>query len=477
MRLALFAGSVLVTSLVGDVRTPEPRPATVITGVVFDSLAMRGLAGATVQLVAVGAPTAGRSATSDARGNFEFLDVPVGSYLLGFFHPKLDSLGLTSETKQLDLRIDRPMQTQLAIPSGRTIAQNVCGASFVGEGSGLLLGYVRGVSNAMPRADAKVSVKWAEIVIDNGSIRRVISSVDATTNGTGQYALCGVPLGTSVLLQAAVAGDSSGQFEMTLPPNAFLNRDVFVSSFERLRVRSLDSLPDTELLRGTGRVRGRVMGVNGRPVRDARVTVWGTGLNATTNPDGEFALSSLPSGTHALEVRAIGFSPTQVAIDIMPGQSERADVELSAIAVTLDTVKVTAQRAYASRRLIEMERRMRSGMGHFLTAKEINKRNPWVLTDLLRSMAGIRMYPGRLSSYVVLMRDPRGNGLCEPTIVVDNVRMVVDEGFPIDNIVPMDDINAIEVYTNMVPGEFYNPVTQCGAIVITTGGRPPPEPR
>ena len=120
---------------------------------------------------------------------------------------------------------------------------------------------------------------------------------------------------------------------------------------------------------------------------------------------------------------------------------------------------------------------MRSGMGHFLTAKEINKRNPWVLTDLLRSMAGIRMYPGRFSSYVVMMRDPRGNGLCQPTVVVDNVRLIVDEDFPIDAIVPMDDINAIEVYTNMVPGEFYNPVTQCGAIVITTGGRPAPEPR
>jgi hypothetical protein len=93
----------------------------------------------------------------------------------------------------------------------------VCGASFVTEGSGLLLGYVRGVTNAMPRAEAKVSVKWAEIVIDNGSIRRVISSVDATTNGTGQYALCGIPLGTAVLLQAAVAGDSSGQFEVTVP--------------------------------------------------------------------------------------------------------------------------------------------------------------------------------------------------------------------------------------------------------------------
>ena len=476
MRLALFAGSVLVASLL-DVRSPSPLPATRVVGVVFDSLAMRGLSGATVQLVTIGGQATSRSTTSDSRGSFEFVDVPVGSYLLGFFHPKLDSLGLTSETKRLDLRVEQPMQTQLSIPSGRTIARNVCGASFVTDGSGLLLGYVRGVNNAMPRADANVTVKWAEIIIDNGAIRRSISSVDATTNATGQFALCGIPVGTSVLVHAAVGADSSGQFEVTVSPSAFLSRDVYVAPVNRLRVRSLDSIPDAELLRGTGRVRGKVLAANKRPVRDARVTVWGTGVETMSNPDGEFSLAGLPAGTHTLEVRAIGFSPAQIPVDILAGQLESADVELAAIAVTLDTVKVTAQRAYASRRLLELERRQRSGMGHILTAQEINKRNPWVLTDLLRSMPGIRMYPGRFSSYTILMRDRNGNGLCTPTVIVDNIRMIVDADFPIDAIVPMEDINAIEVYTNMVPGEFYNAATECGAIVITTGGRPPAEKR
>jgi hypothetical protein len=469
-------GTVLFTSVMAEVRPPSPGPVAAVTGVVFDSLTMRGLSGATVQLVTVGGQAASRSTRSDAAGLFAFADVPVGSYLLGFFHPKLDSLGLTSETKRLDLRVDEPLQTRLTIPSGKTIAKNVCGASFVTEEFGLMLGFVRGVGNAMPRPEAKVSVKWAEVVIDNGSIRRVISSVDATSNATGQFAICGVPVGSSVLVQAAVAADSSGQFEVVVPANSFLSRDVFVGPINRLRVRSLDSLPDAELLRGTGRIRGKVMGANKRPVRDARVTVWGTGIQTTSNPDGEFSLAGLPGGTHTLEVRAIGFSPTQVPIDIMSGQSETADVELSAIAVTLDTVRVTAQRAYASRRLLELERRQRSGMGHILDAKEINKRNPWVLTDLLRSMPGIRMTPGRFSSHVVRMRHPKGFGFCTPEFIVDNVRVMVDEDFPIDNLIPMDDINAVEVYTNMVPGEYFNH-NDCGVIAITSGGRPPPPPR
>src|SRR5688500_7303541 len=362
MRIAVLVASAVLTHSVSG-RHPvssEPAQATSIGGVVFDSLSMRGLAGATVQLVTAGGEASSRSAKSDAQGRFEFADVPVGAYLLGFFHPKLDSLGLTSETLRLDVRTEQPMQTRLNVPSGRTIAKNVCGASFVSDATGLLLGFVRGVDNSMPRPAAKVTVRWAELVIDKGSIRRVISTLDATSNATGQFAVCGVPLGAAVLVHAAAAPDSSGTFEVTLPASALLHRDVFVAPVTRMRIRSLDAMPDIQLLRGSGRIRGKVLGSNRRAVRGASVTVPGTGIETRSDDDGEFSLSGLPGGTHTLEVRAIGFVPTQMPVDIMVGQAEAAEVELAAIAVTLDTVRVTAQRAYASRRLLELERRQRS---------------------------------------------------------------------------------------------------------------------
>ena len=473
MRLALFAGSVLLSS--AFLRTPQPAVTPAVTGMVFDSLSMTGLGGATVQLVTVDGRSAMRTTRSTASGHFTFLDVPVGSYLLGFLHPKLDSLGLNPETKRLDIRVDQPLQTQLSIPSGRTIARSVCGASFVTEEAGLLLGFVRGSGNAMPRAGANVVVRWADIVVEKGGVRREVSTTSATSNGTGQFAVCGVPLNVPVLINASVEADSSGQFEVTVPGSAFLNRDVFVAPISRLRVRSLDSMPDVQLLRGTGRLRGRVIGANKRIVRDARVTVWGTGVETTTNPDGEFSLANLPAGTHTLEVRAIGFSPAQIPVDIMDEQAS-AEVELSAIAVTLDTVRVTAQRAFVSRRLLEIERRQRSGMGHVLTAQEINKRNPWRLTDLLRTVPGIRMTPGRFTADVVRMRNKFGLGYCTPDFYVDNIRVLVDEDFPIDNVVPMDDVMAVEVYTNMVPGDFFAS-RDCGVVAITTGGRPAAEKR
>ena len=72
--------------------TVRTRGATV-SGIVYDSMALRPLAGATVQLVDAGNPAGGvRTAITDGLGAFEFTGVPDGGYLLGFLHAVLDSL-------------------------------------------------------------------------------------------------------------------------------------------------------------------------------------------------------------------------------------------------------------------------------------------------------------------------------------------------------------------------------------------------
>ena len=77
---------------------------TTISGVVFDSLAMHGLVGATVQIADATGKTWTSTKETDAAGRFEFADVPMGTYLLGFFHPKLDSLALSSPVMRVDVR-------------------------------------------------------------------------------------------------------------------------------------------------------------------------------------------------------------------------------------------------------------------------------------------------------------------------------------------------------------------------------------
>ena len=464
MRTTTFAVPLLIAALFGDARAQSTT--TVVSGVAYDSLAFRGLGDATVQLMTLGATSTVRTAKTDASGNFEFQDVPFGSYLVGFFHSKLDSLGLTGETARVDIRVARPVTVQLSIPAARTIARRVCGKDFPTEDVGLLVGHVRGANDSRVRGGAKLDVRWADIVFERGAVRREISMANATASDVGLFAICGLPLNVPVLLRVSAGADSSGQFELTLP-RSFTNRDVYVAPVRRERVAAADSMPDAELLRGNGRLRGKVIGENKRTVADARVTVWGTGYETVTTADGEFSLANLPVGTHTLEVRAIGFMPTQIPVDVLE-ENARADIELAAIAITLDTVRVTAQRAFVSHRMLEIERRQRSGMGQVLLAADIDKRNPFRVSDILRTMRGVRTIPGRFSSEIVVMRGKLGSGHCMPQFIIDNARVQVDQDFPIDAFVQVNDIVAVEVYSMIVPADFVSS-NNCGVVAITTG--------
>ena len=107
-------------------------------------------------------------------------------------------------------------------------------------------------------------------------------------------------------------------------------------------------------------------GVTGRPIPGAHVTVWGTGIETVTNADGEFTLGNLPEGTHTLEARAVGFAPARQPVDIVRGTPGAAEVELTNLAITLDTIKVFAQRVYPSPFSGDFERRRRMGMAAVL---------------------------------------------------------------------------------------------------------------
>ena len=63
----------------------------------------------------------------------------------------------------------------------------------------------------------------------------------------------------------------------------------------------------------TGRVEGTVRDAeSGDPIANARVTVVGTELAATTNQNGYYALESVPVGTHNVRVSVIGYQPVTI---------------------------------------------------------------------------------------------------------------------------------------------------------------------
>jgi len=476
--LSLVLASAMAPGALADSPAPvHERAATTITGVVFDSLTMRGLADASVQIADARGGAWAKTVASDSAGAFMIADVPVGTYLLGFFHPKLDSLSLGSQTVRVDVRTDEPMRIRLAIPSSVTIARSLCGPKVVSDSTGLLLGYLRSAETSMPRPSGSVTIRWAEFVIEKNSIQRQAPEVTASTGATGAFAVCGVPLGTPLLIQAASATDSSGSFELTVPSSGLLHRDVYVAPFSRTKVTVSDSAPAVDMLRGAGRLRGQVLALNGRPISGARVIMWGTGLEATSNADGQFSLTGLPNGTHTLEVRAVGFSPAQRAVDIVQGVAGATEVEMANLAIALDTVRVVAQRVFTSQRTTDFERRlkMRTGTGHLIDDAEIEKRRPQVLTDILRTIPGVQILPGKRSGEDIFMRGGQailGSGLCRPNLYIDGARSANDADFPINSMVPVSEVRAIEVYphASLVPVELQS-LSGCGVVAIWTGAR------
>ena len=482
MRAGFLLSAVLLAMPVArEAQTPTSGE-TIVRGVVFDSLRMRPLADAQVQIAATTGTSWFKTYVTGSDGTFELTDVPNGSYLIGFFHPELDSLGLLPPTFRLDVQPGPPIHMQLAVPSARRITRALCGGKGKSDSTGLFLGFLRSADDSMPRPNATVVIRWAELVIQKHSISRHIAKSEVSSGRNGLVAVCGLPLDTPVMMQGASASDSSGAFEITLPSSGFYHRDIFVGQVTRTSAATSDSAPSVALLRGSGRVRGHVTGVTGRPISGARVTVWGTGVEMVTNADGAFALGTLPGGTHTLEVRAVGFAPARQPVDIVPGSQGAAEVELTNLGIILDTVKVTAQRVYVSRRLFDFERRMRmgferrkrTGMGRFIDEEEIERRKPTLLTDLLRSVPGVYVEPSVWGGDDVLMRGNAGLGLakCRPDLIIDGSRLLIDETYSVNSLVWANEVRAVEVYSQSlsVPAEFQS-VSGCGALVIWTGSR------
>jgi hypothetical protein len=476
MLAVLYLPFGLLLNGVGSHAPAPSHPITTINGVVFDSIAMRGLKSAIVQIADAAGGSFSQSTETDANGNFTFADVPKGTYLLGYFHPKLDSLALASPTLRVDVRTDQPVTARLAIPSTTTIVRAVCGAKTLKDSTGLLLGYLKGADNSMPRGNGTVNVRWAELSIEKRGIRRVVPTVDALTGTTGQFALCGVPTEMPLMLQASNGADSSGAFEITVPSSGLLYRDIYVAPVTR-SVVATDSGPAVPMMRGNGRLRGSVVGANTRPIPGARVSVWGTGIEVTSDPEGRFSLLGLPSGTHMVEVRAVGFTPATQPVDIVQGAPGSTEIELANLAFALDTVRVTAQRQriFTNPRDAAFERRLKYSVGHVIDEAEIEKRRPIVLTDLLRSVPGVLVVPGRRSGVDVFMRGGQailGSGYCRPDIWIDGTRVTNDELFPFDMMVAINDVRAVEVYAHAatVPPDLAS-TSGCGVIGVWTGAR------
>jgi protocatechuate 3,4-dioxygenase beta subunit len=444
---------------------------TNISGSVYDSLAGKPLAGALVQLVASGEniDLGARSATTGANGEFELSGIRHGKYLIGFLHPALDSLGLGVPPRLLDVSDSTPAHIALAIPSAPTVRSQLCSQPQPDDSTGLVLGFIRDADSGIPLGEASVVVMWTEIVLQDG-IRTERRQVPVKSNSEGWYALCGVPTEGAITALAESGGDASGYIEITVAPRGLLHRDFSIprGSAAIVVADTADSSASEPVRRGTARLTGEVRNEHGKPLAGAQLMVWGSGITGSAGDDGRFSLSTLPAGTQALEVRYVGYAPKRVTVDLVSNQTRSVAVTLDEVAEVLDGVVVYGKPNRRRRDLTGFLERRSRGFGYFITRADIEKRNPFQFTDLMRQVPGFRVMAGTGLNYSIL--STRGTGLkgpCTPQVYLDGVQLVDAEDLNL--MVNTSDIVGVEAYAG--PSESPPQYTNggCGSILIWTG--------
>jgi len=422
------------------------------------------LSGAVVQLVAVGGTVQfGIVAISDSLGRFALTDVPNGRYTIGFFHPMLDSLGLEPTLREVRVEGKGTVRADLAIPSAARLRWAICAPQLAANAGGVVVGTVRNTSDGAAAAGVAVIGEWVEVSLSRDASVRRIKRLTAMTLDNGWFALCGVPRPGTLMLIATRGEDSTDRIEVQVPGDGFLRRDVYLGRARSVLLGYATQRADTlspprrrRMRVGDGRVSGVVVTVGGRPLPGARVAI-PDGPYTRTNDRGEWALVDAPLGTRLLDVRAIGYYPHRLPIDVVAGAAP-VRVVLSALVAVLDTVSVNADRQASG-----FEERRRSGVGRYLTPQDIRRRSPFFTSDLFRNMAGVKHEGG------IRIRGPFGD--CSPALYVNGRHIPTPGSLTADDIdlwARPDEIAGIEVYYESVPPQFQVALSGCGSIVIWT---------
>jgi hypothetical protein len=301
-----------------------------------------------------------------------------------------------------------------------------------------------------------VSFVWSEIEANKQvGVKRFETLRKATTDAAGFYTICGIKAKAQGTLLADRYSDSTAEVPLDLgeAPLAFFNLTLAKVA------------PDSEApTRGEAVLSGRVIDDKGAPIAGAIVRVRGAADSARTSIDGRFKLDGLPSGTRAVNVRRLGYSPGGDAVELSANKPAVVELTMLKNNPTLDPVKVTGQFDSVLKANGFTERR-RMGMGHYLTPADIARRQPQNFADLFFTMPGFQVNNGQFGSTVTY----RGGGCV--TFYVDGIQQFNVSAGQLQNLVRPEQVMAVETYSNTSAPMQYRPPGQSCAIVLVWTNR------
>ena len=302
-------------------------------------------------------------------------------------------------------------------------------------------GTVRDAATDIRQSGATTSFTWYDVhrnekkKLEFGQTSRF-----AKTDSTGTYYQCGLPVQLGLISEAEGTMAASGEVEYSISNRRVYRLDMLVSTD---MVALADSMK---------RISGRIVGGNStarhghtawRCARREREAIARRNCHshqrehecARVNSAGEFTIPLLPSGTHALEARVIGFAAMHQIIDLRPNTETRANVVMQS-AQTLAVFNVNAKSITSTDRLAFLERKANRS-GYFLERKDIDG-----TFDMVGVMQGI---PGSMWRTTAGLPTPffrKGGGECQPTYFYDGLEVEL-ERLSMHN---SKDFRGIEIY-------------------------------
>ncbi len=460
-RLACVALGALLTALPA---TAHAQAVGKIRGVVFDSLWNRPLAGATVLVSG-----SSRIGVTDERGIFTLDSVPVGRRSLSLSAPSLDSLGLFSLSRDVNVIAGQEVAVPMGTPSFATMWRSLCPRTIAVRGdSGIVYGSIINAANDVRLQGARVIVQWwsyesngRQVVMD-----RPVSV--ARSDSTGNYYACGLPTDVALSIEVGAGEMSAGNAELQLGTSRISRRDFFVSNEMRVPVqdtvpRSTSRMgapvvPPRVRARGTATLRGMVRDAKGMPVVNALITLPSADTSGRSDATGAFAIGGLPAGTQLVRVLKLGNGPLVMQVDLRPGRSTEVLLDLPP-ATVLARMNVVADRKVSAEQTA-FEERKKTGFGYYVSEKDLVGRS-----DMASALQGLPAVQVQRRGVLANVLINRGASTCAPDLYLDGRRSSIDEL----TFFRPEDLYGIEVYSRAqtVPAQFITS-NNCGAIIVWT---------
>ena len=426
-----------------------------IVGVVLDSLNGGYLRKADVMVQGAKAMIA-----TDSLGKFAIDSVAPGTYQIGVFHPLLDTLGISLASQPFHVGADSVTYVVLAVPSARTLVRTSCPPRPRAQGTSAVIGHVIDPETLQPVSGADVSIAWSEIEASKEiGVRRTPRVIRDSSDSQGMFRICGIPNSMKATLQARKGNAVTAEVPIELGE---AEPELFARTM-------LLSHADSGAKTGNAMVSGRVI-LEGAPSNaGSRVEVVGTDKVALTNEKGDFTMIGLPSGSHVLLVRHLGFGAETVPVDLSSREPQRVSLKLPKFVASLDPVLVTARRV-ASLDKVGFSQRKRSGQGYYLGPDQIQALHPNYLTDILRTVPGLRVSYTPTGEVVSSSRGVSSlmGGSCVQYYVDDMPWQSATPG-DINDFINGREVVGVEVYSGPgAPPQYTRGMSSCTTIVIWT---------